>query len=704
MVIRRGGQRAATALWSIALVAAVVTPARALSMFDGLPLDRGVEAVVLGVVLPLLWIVDRQFLDGRWVRVAIVVMLALKIAGAALLTQQGLCARFSTAAPFRTTVLTIPIEEPTGTLRSWDVRADWHADRPGCTAIVDRPLPSLSAFPVWFLNITDFVSDSSARRSQAAPRHIVMDVHGAVTATEPGSFVLALDRDMDVSGAVGGTTVSSSGGAGVAVSLAPGTHVIDLHLQLTGDAWRFVPTWNGRDAFGAVALTVARPRAIERWLAPATAFTTTLLVIVLLAGWMASMVRAHRASPALLVWMAGASAALAAAAVSGRFDRFAVVLLFAAPWVRLAPEHRTWRGAMLLIGVPWMAFFTARTLAQAGHISVYSVDDWLAYQVAGYRIYLSGFWLEGGSKAFDYQPLYRWISGGLHLIFGDSSVGEGYWDAFCLLAGGMLTYAVVAMTGGFRWAVAAASVTLVTFAVGTPWYFVGRGLSEISAAGFAFAASLCLLGAAGSRRAPVVAAGVLAVLMFYTRLNQLVFAVFLPALLLPQTVPAAWRQAANAWRSCSLRPVLVYLTTFAAGVALFALRTWWYTGVFSIFYGTSLKNNDIGLRPSTIASPAVWRRIGHSLGALLWMNEPPHADVRALAIAAGAALALLALLQVPRAARLPLPLAVVVVGAVLGPMLAHTHNYPGRMSIHLVPFAVAIVAVAAASMLRGATA
>jgi len=327
------------------------------------------------------------------------------------------------------------------------------------------------------------------------------------------------------------------------------------------------------------------------------------------------------------------------------------------------------------------------------------VDDWLAYQVAGYRIYLSGFWLEAGNKVFDYQPLYRWIGGALHLVFGDSSVGEEYWDALCLLAGGMLAYAIVEKLAAFRWAVAAASATLVTFAIGTIWYFVGRGLSEISGAGFAFAASLCLVSAAGTRRTLAFAAGALAVLMFYARLNHLVFGAFLVILLLPLTVPSTWRQAAKALRGgIDLRPPAAYLATFAAGVALFALRTWWYTGVFSVFYGTSLKNNDIGLRPSTIASPAVWSRVAHSLKALVWMNEPPHPDIRAIAVVVGAGLALLAVLQVPRVARLPLALALVIVGSAVSSLLAHTHNYPGRMSIHLVPFAIAMTVVAVASM------
>jgi hypothetical protein len=685
-----------TALFLIA----VLWPSRAFSMFDGLPLDGAAEAVGLGVLVPVLWIVSPRFFDAAWVRGAVLLLLVVKIAGAALLTQEGLCARFSTSAPYRTQVLTIPIEEPHGVLRSWDVRAAWRSENPRCTAIVDRPYASWSAFPVWFLNVMDFVSDLEGHRTETAPRRLSMAVSGAIDAPAPGSLSIALDRDVALTGRIGSVDVASSGGEPVAVSLEAGVHPIALDMQLTGSAWKFVPTWNGRNAFREATFTVDPPRAFERWLAPVLGFGASALVTVLLAGWTAMLIGDYLASPIMLVWTAGASGVLAMAAATGRLDRFAVLLLLFAPFVPIATEHRTWRGAVLLVGVPWLVFFAARSVTQIGQVTVYSVDDWLAYQVAAYRIYMNGYWLEAGSRLFDYQPLYRWINGALHLIFGDSSVGEEYWDAFCLLAGGMLAFIIVAPRGGFRLAVAAASITLALFAIGTIWYFVGRGLSEISAAGFAFAAALCLLSPGTDWRIAAVA-GLFAALMFYTRLNHLVFGAVLVVLLLPAGLTSAWHQVRTTpWR-IRVRPAIAYMAAFAIGVALFALRTWWYSGVFSVLFGTSLKNNDIGLRPSTIASPEVWSRIGHSLSALVWMNEPPHPDVRALVVVVGVGLALLALVQVPRVKELPASLALVVVGALASAVVTHTHNYPGRMSIHLVPFAVAMT-IAAVSVLSSA--
>jgi hypothetical protein len=688
------------ALWSAALVVAMLWPGRALSMLDGLPLDRVGEAIVLGVAVPLLWVLHRRFLDEARVRVAIALLLALKLAGSILLTQEGLCARFSTAAPYRTEVQTIPIVEPRGVLRSWDVRADWRAEAPQCTAIVDRPYFASPSFPAWFVNIIDFVPrEERASRGDSAPRRFQMDVTGMVTVADAGRFSIELDRDMVLAGDIGAAHVVSSEGAPVGVDLDPGVHPVTLRIAMTGDRWKFAPLWNGRSAFDAATLSVGRAGAADRWFAPAIRYAVPGVVLLIVLGWIGAVMARYRSDLFVLGWCAAASALLVAAGVSGRGERAAALLLLVAIAVPVSVSARNWRGALLMLGVPWLAFFVARAIPQVGQVSVYSYDDWLTYQVAGYRIYMNGFWLEGGSKVFDYQPLYRWISGALHIIFGDSSVGEVYWDAACLLAGGIVAFRLVEATAGFRWALGAAAATLVTFAVGTIWYFVGRGLSEIAAAGFGFLAALTIL-RSGGRPAAAAGAGVLAVLMFYTRLNHLIFGVAVVALMLPPVVPALWRRGSAAMRQLDPRPALAYVTAFAAGVVLFALRTWWFTGVFSLVYGTSLKNNDTGLRLSTIGSPDVWTKIAHGLGCLVWMNEPPSPDPRALLVVAGVVLSWLAVLQVPRVNRLPVSIAVVTVGATLSTFFAHTHAYPGRMSIHLVPFAIAMTVVAAASAVR----
>jgi hypothetical protein len=119
-------------------------------------------------------------------------------------------------------------------------------------------------------------------------------------------------------------------------------------------------------------------------------------------------------------------------------------------------------------------------------------------------------------------------------------------------------------------------------------------------------------------------------------------------------------------------------------------RTWWYTGVFSLFYGTSLRHNDTGLRPWTMFDGEVWSRVGHSLAGLAFMNEPPTPDPRAGFVTLGMLLAFAALLPLPIVRQQPLAIVLLVLGACVGAFFAHAHHYPGRLSIHLVPLAVAL--------------
>ena len=59
---------------------------------------------------------------------------------------------------------------------------------------------------------------------------------------------------------------------------------------MTGDQWTFMPKWNGRSAFQTTTLTVKRPRAADRWLAPAVANSTIGIVALLLLAWTGSVI------------------------------------------------------------------------------------------------------------------------------------------------------------------------------------------------------------------------------------------------------------------------------------------------------------------------------------------------------------------------------------------------------------------------------
>src|SRR5207253_715863 len=141
------------------------------------------------------------------------------------------------------------------------------------------------------------------------------------------------------------------------------------------------------------------------------------------------------------------------------------------------------------------------------------------------------------------------------------------------------------------------------------------------------------------------AAGLLATLAFYTRLNNLPMAIAVAAFALPPREPAVavvrWTwQSRTAW--ITVASVCVSIT---AGLLFFAWRTWHYTGVFSVFYGTSRQFQ--GVWQPGMSLPVYLRAMADSVLAVLTMNDPPALDPHALPIVVGAVAALLALAGVP---------------------------------------------------------
>lgn len=645
-----------TALWTALMLLAVLWPSKAAGPLDGAPLDAAPDALIIGLVIPALWCLHRRAVTEYVPRFAIIALLGWKAATGVTMTQQGLCVAMSAGEPLSGINQGVPIEEPSGALRSWDVRADWRAPEPQCTAIVTRRLREQREFPAWFLNVTSQLKGS---------KDVLLHATGVVS--------------------VGGNP-------------SP----VDVRMTLVGDTWSFDPTLNGASIWAAGLVTTSQPNAIDR-IAGAWAWMVTAALVVVLVGSLAwHSWKALTVAPAMAIASAvlASVTAVMASLPNAAVQRLAALLLFAAV-VFPTPSHlRNRRGAFLLIGIPWLAFIAVLSLSQIGRFTLYSYDDWLAYQVASHRIYFQGYWLEGGNEVFDFQPLYRWMTGALHLVFGDSSVGELYWDAGCILVGALLAFQLARGLAGFRFALAAAAATIATMTVGTPWYFLGRGLSEIAAAGWGFAAMFLLLRGRRGSPAWAVAAGAAATLMFYTRLNHLLFALFLPVFLLPTRTSMTWSRLAPALARIRLRAAAGFIAAFAAGVCGFALRTWHYTGVFSLFHGTSLRHNDTGLRPWTLFEAGVWSRVSHSLLTTVFMNEPPRPDPRAFVAAGGAGVAALALLWRRFAAGIPAIAVIAAAGGTLGSFFAHAHGYPGRFTIHLLPFASVLVMTGASTLLH----
>lgn len=697
----------AALLWGVLLVVAVAWPSRFLGPFDGAPFDRPLEAMAIGLLLPAVWCWHPAFLRTPIARTLVAALLAWKVLTAILLPQAGWCGTFLTN------------NDPSiGAFRfapSWDSRTFWESPLPSCSAIVSRGYTSQTRFPAWIMNIPfghdrwlhETIPDAKFIEFPKPPNgKFTMHINGTMYTGRSGTLEIVTGSSTRLSGNVDRLPLSAVGGDTAVTSLGPGMHTVSLQLDLTGTAWKFLPLWDGRDVFSAVPTATGSMTAVDRTMLRIGAWVAPALVLMLLGFWLWSAMMVLRPTPTLLASAAAISvcaAWLAAGGESSFAARIAALPLIAAVFVPVPLRLRNSRGAWLLCGMPWLVMIAVRGLRQVGAFTLYFVgDDMLDYQRFAYRIFKEGFWLEGGQATFWNQPLYRWICGALHVFYGDSSVGELFWDGFAILIGAMFAYHVAQRMAGFRAGLVAAVAVLLTVALGPNLYMLGRGLSEVAAAGWLAMSGLCLMRARGGATRFACAGGVFAVLAFLTRLNHLPLVIGLAALLLP--LPRLSRRLTgwSAWlQSIPKREAAVYLLVVICGVAGFVARTWYYTGEVSLFAGTTRIHNatGLGVTLSSLWSIAAWRSALDSVLMIVTVSDPPRFDVRALLVIVGVAWAVLWLVRAPVAVRVPSGFAIVCLSALAAGLFVRGMAYPGRFSIHLLPIAVAIAVGSFASLL-----
>lgn len=679
-------------MWALFAAVALLWPSRIAGTFDGIPLETPAKAILLGLVLPCLLWFHASFLRTRVARAAIVVLAAWKIVMAVALVPDGWCVRFEPTRPLVSDAKsTVP--------HSWDVRADWLSDEPACSAVMRRDYHGLGEFPAWFFNLPPPSESWPAAEDRPPAARTAMTVTGFLHARRAGTFDLELTQDMAPAVYVDGELVRGP------IELAPGTHRIRVDAMLTGDYWRFIPRWDGADLWSSAIATMKRPASLDVILRPIGGWAVTFLAAVLLVGWLVSFLGRVRSLPVIL-WTVAASAIIGTLAASRYADlaRWGVVALSGASLVRVRAGLKNLFGAFVLIGIPWLTLSAVVHRAFIGRFIWYPAGhDYWMYQRFGYRIVMQGYWLEGGSKTFYFQPFYRWVSGLLHLVFGDSSVGEMFWDAACLLATALLAFHLTKKAAGFRCGLAAAATTLAVVAIGAPWALVGRGLSEITSAGFLYLSVFFLLRSRRNQVAYAIAAGVLATLAFYTRLNNLPMAVGIAAFALPSPVPSrlAWRPpirlARVPWRS-----VVAFATVLGLGVLAFAWRTWYYSGVFSVFHGTQRHFAPVMVWQPGASFLAGCRRAADSIAMVLTLHDPPIFDWKALPVLVGAAIAPLALFGMPRLRDLPAaPILFFLIG-LSAAVVSRGSAYEGRFSVHIIAITCALTTIAASKLINRA--
>ncbi len=669
------------------MMTAVLWPAALAGPLDGSPLDTWLEVVLIGgALVALIWLHPR-FLAHQAVRGAIVLLLVWKAVCGENLTQDGWCLRLESPIPIFINQERVP--------HAWDVRADWRSETPDCSALMTRGYGSLEHFPVWFYNLPPATLAQPASAADRPPNvtlHLTLE--GYLDVEAPGVFQLGVGEDMNVGVEIDDVSVPSER-VFRGLPMTAGLHHVSISGTLSGSRWKLLPLWNGANIWTASVATIDEPSDLDLFVRPWGRYVPTTLILSLLAGWLAAVAFRAR-SLVILGYPIGLSAVPMVLSLLGRpmWLRLIPLGLMAAAALKMPRRLQNQFGAYLTIGVPFLALFVVIGVGDAGRVTFYtSGDDWWMFQRYAYRIFLHGYWLEGGQATFWFQPLYRWIAGSLHMIFGDSSVGELFWDAACVWSGAWFAFHVTKVFAGFRWGVLAASITLSVFTLGPAWYLFGRGLSEISSAGFIYCGALFALRGRNGYWPAALMAGVLATLAFYTRMNNLPMAVAVAAFAFPVRQPARGVWDPRVWRRRAAQPVLLAVWGgLAVGLWLFAARTWYYTNILSVTYGTQADERSV-LR----MTDSLWvslTRLAGSVMMVLTMNDPPRLDLRAIPMLIGVLVAVFGAARIGRLASLPLNATALCLAGVFGALVARGTAYPGRFSIHLIPVAVTLTVCA----------
>ena len=682
-------------VWRVLAIVAVIAPSRLSGPLDGAPLEQLGEALLLGLIAPTLAWLHPQFLRRAAARGLVAAILILKLAGVVFLQQEGWCVSFVPPRPM--------VRDSTGKPHSWDIRADWLADDPRCSAMMTRSYRDSFEVPAWFFNLPP--PDDAVVRTGFEPGIMPVEINGSgyLTVRDAGTFELFSTEPMTMRLRVNGVQVEPIAPAHHQLRLERGSHLVQFSGVLLSKTWRVVPQWEGRP-LGSIDFPIATalpPSSLDRVARPLLNVMLSLLIAVLAALWAASAMRSLR-SRHLLAWSAAAGLGVAAVATSAPSQAAWYTAAIATVTLLIAvPRHAmNAYGVFVLVGVPWLIYIAAITAHTAGRWTLYGIgNDNFQFQRFSYRVFMQHYWLEGGQPTFWNQPLYRWIAGALHMIFGDSSVGQAYLDAAFVVVIMLFAYRVVAQRAGFASGLFAALLPMWMFLLGPAQEFVGFGLSEISSAGFIYLAALLALSA--RRFATLAAIATLVMLGFYTRLNNLPLAVAVAAFALPLTITAAdlWRPrlwiAGARWRVAGA--VAIGLSLAAV---LFAWRTWYYTDVFSVFHGT--QRDYLAVWKPGMTWPQALAAMGSSLMMVLTGQDPPRFSWHAVPLLAASIIAVAGVIGIRLFRNIPAALIIFFAAGASGALVTRGWGYEGRFSIHLYGAASALCVCAAAAAVRAA--
>jgi hypothetical protein len=340
------------------------------------------------------------------------------------------------------------------------------------------------------------------------------------------------------------------------------------------------------------------------------------------------------------------------------------------------------RFVFLIFGPAILFYFSCKWWHALGQWKNWGTgDDWTAYQMYARKIIVGGEWLNAGEGIFVMQPLYRYIIGVYHWLFGQSAFVQHMADVWCVL--GITTFLAswaVKLRLSALTAFVASFIYLIPTFLGGFRYHIGRGLVEFHAVLFIALAIWFLYQARDGSFFKVILAGIFGVIGYWTRQDHLFIITLLVFFIIEPTHGTTkevwmsyWEQIWTHWKKG-----FTYVGIVAFGVFLMCFRNWCVGGVFG---------------PTNSNHP---NYIGHDLAhfyqrarIILTAVERGIPSLTTFVLLPGTLIGLVALVWRPKFLQnYPMAIGLSLIGLFLPYWFVANWAYAPRYSIHLLPLAI----------------
>lgn len=462
--------RSLAAITALALLGAAALPGIASAPVDGLPWDRPLEFILVALVLPAALLLSWRAFGRGWMAALALAALGAQIAGTLLLPEAG----------FGVRVYTSPEKLET---RQWQGTYEttlW----PWQSVVMTQPYEHTRQFPLeWF--ITDDYDFGQ--------RWFALEVRGAVMLQPGERLVFQVAGEQEASF----TLTLPDGRAEPGLLLRPGESppAIDpsatyAHITANVEGW-FI--FAGESDHQLIPL-IARPDG-----STISPFTTDQV-------WQSAPPQGLLVTARALAWLADALLLLAAALGLAwalwskyRAGRIAAIDLFLATWALGAfwaaayftptqvegfilpaalglltarflggfvPGLRLSRALLAGVGLVLLVLLLRLDLGDLREIELFpDGQDNFRYQVIARYIFTSGDPLQFNRPPLIYKFLYPYLTGGMHVLFGQSPAAQFFLNAWCALLTAVALSKILGQRGvpyGLRWAAAGLWLALVT--------------------------------------------------------------------------------------------------------------------------------------------------------------------------------------------------------------------------------------------------